>query len=56
MLGLWSVVSGEQTAQTVLDGDLTQPREPGDDTAQQSVLVTVSRHCSEDRFAVGIDR
>lgn len=56
VLGFWSVISGEQTAETVLSGDLTQPREPDKDAAQQSVLVTVSRHCSEDRFAVGINR
>ena len=56
VLGLWSVVSGEQTAETVLDEDLTQPREPSNDAAQHSVLATVSRHCSEDLFAVGIDK
>lgn len=56
VLGFWSVTSGEQTAQAVLDGELPQPREPDNGAAQDCVPVTVSRHCKEDEFAVGIDK
>ncbi|CAL8466148.1 g5684 [Coccomyxa elongata] len=55
-LGFWGVHTGEQTAQTVLDGEFPEPRELENGASQHRVPVTVSRHCSEDLFAVGIDK
>lgn len=56
LLEFWSVISGEVTARAELDGASSQPCDAEDGLDPHFIHAILSRHCSEDLFAVAFNR